>query len=474
MDPLQAGTACVAVFAAATSAGWGLHITDGTAAKTRLLKVFDKANCDFCQTPEHLTNYRDKVYFSASERNGRELFISTGSAVGTKSLKDIYPGTTSSEPEPQFETAAGSAGWGTSFAKVRAGFVFAARSFGKGRELWVSNGTATGTRLLKEFFPGTTNGVRFVLASNDTFALVLAQDPINGAAFWVTDGTAAGTRRIVNEAGNNAVEELEATRLGNTKILFTMDRGNSLWVTDGTVAGTRLVRRFEENCNPFFRKVKNLRGFANTGYALFSGCTNDAAANGGHELWRTNGTAAGTFQVKNIMRFGDSSNPGGFYKRGLDVYFSATSDGRGRELWVTRGTTASTRLVKDIQAGSGSSNPKWFKAFGTRVVFAAQTGSSTTTYQLFSTNGTAAGTFRIDNVFVRSPFANLGRYLVFGGFGGNDNAGEELWRTRATAGSAERVKDIYPGFSSSQPFNLTTLRVRNTVGYTTPAACPAE
>ncbi len=51
-----------------------------------------------------------------------------------------------------------------------------------------------------------------------------------------------------------------------------------------------------------------------------------------------------------------SSNPSDIVEMGGSVYFAATTDELGTELWKSDGTEAGTVLVKDIRAGSSSSD----------------------------------------------------------------------------------------------------------------------
>jgi len=77
----------------------------------------------------------------------------------------------------------------------------------------------------------------------------------------------------------------------------------------------------------------------------------------GRELWKSNGTDAGTVQVKDIYQGSGSSLPEYLTAVGPVLFFVADNGVNGRELWKSDGTAAGTVLVKDIVQGSGSSYP---------------------------------------------------------------------------------------------------------------------
>src|SRR5215217_967952 len=74
----------------------------------------------------------------------------------------------------------------------------------------------------------------------------------------------------------------------------------------------------------------------------------------GNELWKSDGTAAGTRLVRDIAAGLADSNPYGFRGMGDEVFFSASDPVHGKELWKTDGTAAGTRMVKDINPNGGS------------------------------------------------------------------------------------------------------------------------
>jgi ELWxxDGT repeat protein len=83
------------------------------------------------------------------------------------------------------------------------------------------------------------------------------------------------------------------------------------------------------------------------------------AANGA-ELWRSDGTTAGTVVVKDIRPGTAGSNPTNHTLLRGTLFFSANDSTTGRELWKSNGTTAGTVMVADVEQEGIGSNPKDF------------------------------------------------------------------------------------------------------------------
>jgi ELWxxDGT repeat protein len=132
-------------------------------------------------------------------------------------------------------------------------------------------------------------------------------------------------------------------------------------------------------------------------YIYFAGGTTGVGGTG-IELWRTDGTEAGTTLVKDIntTTATASSDPGCLtvvpnplvppsdpnYET---LYFAAADGLNGRELWKSDGTPQGTVMVADINPGYGSSSPGQLIAVAGQVVFNCLNG-------LCKSDGTAAGT----------------------------------------------------------------------------------
>ena len=117
----------------------------------------------------------------------------------------------------------------------------------------------------------------------------------------------------------------------------------------------------------------------------------------GEEIWRTDGTVAGTTRVTDINP-GPSSSSIGLMTvldigAGPRLWFRADNGTSGIELFVSDGTAAGTSLVRDINPGTSSSFPNYMEKLGNRVIFSANDGTTGT--ELWSTDGTTAGTVQL-------------------------------------------------------------------------------
>ena len=81
---------------------------------------------------------------------------------------------------------------------------------------------------------------------------------------------------------------------------------------------------------------------------------------------------------------------------GPGVFFAASDGASGVELWKTDGTDAGTVRVKDINPGPGNSSPLGFTVFNAALYFQANDGASG--FELWKTDGTAVGTVLLKDI----------------------------------------------------------------------------
>src|SRR5262249_43701572 len=147
------------------------------------------------------------------------------------------------------------------------------------------------------------------LASNPTDLVVIgsttyfrADDGIHGRELWKNDGTAAGTSMVADINPGSADSYPGGLTNVNGTLFFVAYDGihpNALWKSDGTAAGTVLVKEIGPSGAWGPQHLTNVNG-------ILYFASDDGFGSGGHgpELWKSDGTTAGTVLLKDI-------NPGG-------------------------------------------------------------------------------------------------------------------------------------------------------------------
>ena len=172
-----------------------------------------------------------------------------------------------------------------------------------------------------------------------------AYDGVHSQELWRSDGTAKGTKLVkdINQ-GDDAWSHLARWSDSATTSISgptTRHARPELWRSDGTGKGTKLVK-----------DIKSRRVFIPRWAASVSGkedLLRPPSTLTEAELWRTDGTTKGTKQVKDIV-----SGPGGrlpydFTSINGKLLFDASDAVHGSpELWQTDGTAKGTKLLKDI------------------------------------------------------------------------------------------------------------------------------
>lgn len=304
--------------------------------------------------------------------------------------------------------------------------------------LWVSDGTPAGIR---QIVPTTVVRAYSGAVTLDHVGYFTGEDPRSRQSeLWRTDGTAAGTYLVLDIYPGFGSNAAALAVLGN-RVLFNANVSRtqrSLHITDGTAAGTTLIGP------EAMRPSAGVPIVVHRGLAYFV-----AADTLGHgQLWKTDGTANGTALVHDIYPGGDAGL-GSLTSHGDALYFTADDGVSGSELWQTDGTSAGTSLVADIRPGAIGSTPVETVSAGGLLFFSANDG--VTGIELWCSDGTAAGTLRLTD----EPAGSLAprELTAFGArcvCGGSTAAnGWELWISDGTIAGTGLLKDIQPGSGSS-------------------------
>ncbi len=267
-----------------------------------------------------------------------------------------------------------------------------------------------------------------------------------GAELWVTDGTGIGTRRVADVNPGTASSQPNPIGAIGNEVVFAATRpdvGRELFISDGTAAGTRLLKDLEPGAASGVNINFNSEpGISSNGFVFFGGgIATDI------ELWRTDGTAAGTVRLADLNLTG-SSNPREWATFSGRVVFTANG-ASGSELYATDGTAAGTTLVADLAPGLASSSPSGFTPLFSFLYFTAS--DPTNGSELWRWDGTTAPV-RLSTIASvgTSPMQILATQTFSVYFAGDGPAGNELFRYD-TVGGAVTAYDINPGPASSTP-----------------------
>ncbi|HSZ72918.1 MAG TPA: ELWxxDGT repeat protein, partial [Cytophagaceae bacterium] len=115
-----------------------------------------------------------------------------------------------------------------------------------GVELWRTDGTTTGTQLVKDINPGINSSNPNELVNIANVLYFSADDGTNGRELWKSDGTESGTVMVANINDSAGIGSTPThIRSMGTYIVFAANdglHGNEIWRSDGTSAGTMLIK----------------------------------------------------------------------------------------------------------------------------------------------------------------------------------------------------------------------------------------
>jgi ELWxxDGT repeat protein len=325
---------------------------------------------------------------------------------------------------------------------------------------------------------------------------------------WVSDGTESGTHLLKDiKPGALWSWPIEFISLGDSVYFVTddnIDIWNALWKTDGTESGTTLVKDLglEGDGGYYINQLTEANGllfFAFASYTSFS-----------WELWRTDGSEKGSYSVSKHYIY--PYVPAQLTSYNNQLYFSA-DDGNGRNLWCSDGSVKGTKRainanntlidadnfgiqfpilnnvlylpgysfdkqgglykydasnsdglvkVKDLTSGSAQNYivPSEMTAAGGHVYFAVINYNDAPHYELWSSDGEKSSTKALAKYL---PTEAIGRL-----YNGNDKLyfvksdalfGAELWQVLNTVFGTFPIiqSDVFSGGTSSYPFYLTAF-----------------
>ena len=278
---------------------------------------------------------------------------------------------------------------------------------------------------------------------------------------------------IIKAVGSSILEpknkdsEIWQNNEWNGKFFYQGTGANcKLCVTDGTTAGTIYLKDLNAD---LFQYIIPAQNFIYIITEKTTGTYPSLAMN--MEIWKSDGTAAGTVMVKAMPTFNpfssssyntwtsDANLDRNYSVDGDVMYFGGYDATNGNELWRTDGTSAGTYIIKDIKSGTGNSNVGGFCKIGNTTLFRA--AASGLNYTLWKTDGTALGTEEIPVpglTFWQAPVGKINNKLIFYGYDAVNGA--EPWVSDGTSAGTYMLADITPGSSNSTTSSLQNLHFR--------------
>jgi len=357
-------------------------------------------------------------------------------------VKDINPGAAGSELQE--------------FINVNGVLYFRASDGVHGTELWKSNGTPGGTVMIKDINPGPNGSFSSTLFAMNGVVYFQATDGTHGTELWKSDGTEVGTIMLKDIYPGVIASGLGAGTPNsgnpgnftsvNGVVYFAASDGNDaheVWKTDGTVAGTALVKDI----------YAGIPGYALNNFISLNGTLffTVYGGNAGNELWKSDGTPGGTTLVKAM--------PGGNFSNHSTVLNGNLYFLEGDGLWKSDGSTSGTILLKE-KRGSLTASPELMMAVNGLLYFTGNDDANG--LELWKSDGTAGGTALLKDIHAGPESSELNAFAKVGNklfFSANDGIhGNEIWLSDGTPGGTRIVQDIEPGSGSAMESQMYELK----------------
>lgn len=383
------------------------------------------------------------IFYATTPTEGNEIWFTDGTGSNTKLVKDINSGV-------------GSSSFNSQYVKVNNNWFFVAKHQGLNWSLWKTDGTTAGTLMVKDLGgipipPGGGSVAPILMAAHNGLLYFGFDDQGGGLGneLWVSDGTTSGTKMVKDINPTVGSTPIGLTSMGKYLYFYANDgsKGYELWRSNGTDTGTSMVADiYPGPIGSYPTGYPSIFVFKNKLYFGAQG-THDE----GIELYESDGTGAGTKLVKDINPNMTGSYPAFLAATSNYLIFRANDGTNGLELWITDGTSNGTKLLKDINAGVTGSTPYNANVVGSKVVFSAADASHGT--EPWVTDGTTAGTTLLKDIFTGKGSSYAGAPIQLNGifyFYADDSIhGIELWQTDGTPNGTLLNTDLNKGKSGS-------------------------
>ena len=358
-------------FSAFSSSGnCELWKTDGTGGGTMQVKDFNPLASGLQVSNTGILGiYNGQLIIAANDgTNGAELWKSDGTSGGTTLIKDINPGSNSSE---------------ISGGIIYNGlYYFAANNGSSGIELWVTDGTNGGTQLVKDINNGTFYSYLSGFFPFGNKFYFTAYTNSSGRELWVSDGTAGGTSMLVDATFGTSNTPPAYITPNGSYFFFFAEGGQELWKSDGTPGGTTMIGNV---CTyPCYSYSYHAAPVLHNGQLYFQ-------SNG--DVYSSDGNSIIQVNALNLAP-GFTTAPTAFAGTNLGLLVALDNQADGNECWLYNGSTAT--LLGNIAPHAMGSYARYFFPYNNSVLMEAY--SITTDFELY----------KIDNITVTSGLDNIG------------------------------------------------------------------
>jgi ELWxxDGT repeat protein len=311
---------------------------------------------------------------------------------------------------------------------------FVAYDRNHGAEMWRSDGTEQGTVLVKDICPGPCWGQVRILGTFEGMLLLAADDGVSGQELWRSDGTGAGTSMVLDICPGSCwslpypprafpaepVEYGPTAAIAGAFYFLASDRGYGaeLWRTDGTAAGTYPAVIFCPGA--CWDSIWDFVAYA--GALYLSGRPSG--------IWRYDPATGEAPFVAGFCPTGGAFPPESFTEFGGELYFLAGCS-ENLDLYRSDGTAAGTRLVKDLP-------PLPFGYIAYRMTPTSDLLFFEGPGGLWRSDGTPEGTFQLLRFRSITGMASLGDGRAFVG-GYSTPRGWSLWASDGTAAGTRQL-----------------------------------